>query len=82
MNPLVPILSGTSYESSEASWKEALLPPLSSAPTDGLLVLYLFQLSPRSLAFRKLSESTPCELGLASEGFLWCEGASDGLALR
>ena len=82
MNPLVPALSGTSYESSEASWKEALLPPLSSAPTDGLLVLYLFRLSPLPLAFRKLSESTPRELGLASEGFPWCEGASDDLALR
>lgn len=82
MNLLVPILSGTSYESSEASWKEALLPPLSSAPTDRLLVPYLFRLSPLPLAFRKLPESTPWELGLASEGFPWCECASDGLALR
>lgn len=70
MNLLVPVLSGTSYESSEASWKEALLPPLSSAPTDRLLVPYLFRLSPLPLAFRKLPESTPGSWGWLLKDFL------------
>ena len=74
-------MSGTSYKSSEASWKEALFPTFVLHSHRWALGL-LFRFSPLPLAFRKHCESTPWELGLASEGFPQSEGASDGLALR